>query len=171
MRRSFVAVAAAASLVALAGTANGQSADTTKKMPKEKMEAMDHSKMAGMNHRTMMEMETGMKSPWKELDAYHMLMMATWHPAKDQNDLAPTRAKASAMVTAANTLAASTAPKGCDAPKLQAVAAALSGETQKVADLVTAKADDATLKSAMQALHEKFDVLEMGCTTPKKPTK
>lgn len=170
MRRSFFAVAAAASLVVLTGTANGQSADTAKKKPKEKMEAMDHSKMAGMDQAKMMEMEKGAMSPWKELDAYHQLMMATWHPAKDQNDLAPTRAKASAMVAAAKTLAASSAPKGCDAPKLQTVAAALPAETQKIADLVSAKADDAALKRAMHGLHEKFDVLEMGCTTPKKPT-
>ena len=170
MRRLFIAVAAAASLVALAGTANGQSADTARTMPKEKMETMDHAKMAGMDHSKMMEMEKGMMSPWKELDAFHMLVMATWHPAKDQNDLAPTRAKASAMVTAAKTLAASTAPKACDAPKLLAVAAALPAETQKIADLVSAKAEDAALKSALKALHDQFDALEMGCTTPKKPT-
>ena len=37
-------------------------------------------------------------SPWKEMDAYHMLMMATWHPARDKGDLAPFRAKAKEMV-------------------------------------------------------------------------
>ena len=74
------------------------------------------------------------------------------------------------MVTAAKTLAASTAPKACDAPKLLPVAAALPAETQKIADLVSAKAEDAALKSALKALHDQFDVLEMGCTTSKKPT-
>jgi len=34
--------------------------------------------------------------------------------------------------------------------------------------LVTKKADDAALKAALGALHEKFDVLEMGCAMPKK---
>jgi hypothetical protein len=100
-----------------------------------------------------------------------MLMMATWHPAKDQNDLKPIRAKATAMVDAAKTLAASTAPKGCDAPKLKETAAALPAGTQKVADLVAAKADDAALKTALGALHEQFDVLEMGCTMPKPDKK
>ena len=46
---------------------------------------MDHAKM---------EAEHG-KSPWKELNAYHEFMMATWHPAKGQNDLAPLKSKLS----------------------------------------------------------------------------
>ena len=64
-------------------------------------------------------------------------------------------------------LAASKAPKGCDAPAVKAAATALPAETQGVADLVAKKADDATLKSALKALHEKFDVLEEGCVMPK----
>lgn len=157
----------AAVIMLTAGTAGAQ-ASTEKAKPPVKMEAMDHSKM--MEKEKGMAMEHAM-SPWKELDAYHMLMMATWHPAKDQNDLKPMRDKATAMVDAAKTLAASTAPKGCDAPKLKETAAALPAATQKVADLVTAKADDATLKTALKALHEQFDVLEMGCTMPKSDKK
>ncbi len=133
---------------------------------KEKMAGMDHGKMD-----KMMEMDHA-SGPWKELNAYHELMMATWHPAAAANsDLSPTRAKISDMVVAANTLAASTAPKGCDAPKVKAAVAALPKETQSVADLVAKKADDATLKGAMKSLHQKFEVLEMGCETPKKETK
>ncbi len=123
------------------------------------MGQMDHGKMQEMNHAM---------SPWKELDAYHMLMMATWHPAKDKGDMAPTRAKIGDMVASAKALAASTAPKGCDAPKMKETAAALPKATQGVADLVAKKADDATLKAALGALHEQFDVLEMGCTMPKE---
>lgn len=129
-------------------------------MDKSKMEQMDHSKMEQeMNHAM---------SPWKEMDAYHMLMMATWHPARDKGDLAPFRAKAKEMVASAKALAASTAPKGCDAPKLKETAALLPAETQGAADLVASNANDATIKSALKALHDKFDVLEMGCTMPKK---
>jgi hypothetical protein len=137
-------------------------------------QAMDQKMDHNMDHAAMQPGKMGKEmamSPWKELDAYHELMMATWHPAKDKNDLAPMRAKAAAMVTAANVLAASTAPKGCDAPKLKSAAAALPGETKAVADLVTAKADDVSLKAALKGLHEKFDVLEMGCTMPKAPAK
>ncbi|MBL0169616.1 MAG: hypothetical protein IPP90_02650 [Gemmatimonadaceae bacterium] len=150
-----------AALLLTAATASAQQPPVkTGGMDKAKMEQMDHSKMEQeMNHAM---------SPWKELDAYHMLMMATWHPAKDKGDLAPTRAKIGDMVASAKALAGSTAPKGCDSPKLKATAAALPAETQGVADLVAAKAEDGKLKDAMKALHEKFDVLEAGCVMPKK---
>jgi hypothetical protein len=134
------------------------SAQTTPTKPAE--HKMDHK----MEHK---DDANHAMSPWKELDAYHMLMMATWHPAKDKSDMAPTRAKIGEMVASAKVLAASKAPKGCDAPAVKAAASALPAETQSVADLVAKKADDATLKSALKALHEKFDVLEEGCVMPK----
>lgn len=149
------AVIPAIALCVLGGTLSAQQPPA--KTPPRMEHQMGHD-MQGMDHAM---------SPWKELDAFHMLMMATWHPAKDKGDLAPARAKIGEMLASAKALAASTAPKGCDAPAMQTAAKALPAETQKVADLVSKKADDAVLKSAMSALHEKFDVLEMGCTMPK----
>ena len=155
MTRRIIAVAALCLVSSVASTQQPPVKATEKKM-----EAMDHSKM---------EMGTdkheGM-SPWKELDGYHMLMMATWHPAKDMNDLKPIRAKSVELVASAKTLAASNAPKGCDSPALKAAAKALPGESQKVADLVAKNADDAALKTALSALHDTFDVLEEGCKKP-----
>ncbi len=124
--------------------------------------AMDHNKM---DHGAM----HGAKADaWKELDAYHMLMMATWHPAKQNNDMAPIRAKASEMVAAAKVVAASKAPASCQKPELLKAQAGLTGETEKVAALVTKKASDADLKTALGTLHEKFEVLEEGCNTGMK---
>ena len=56
---------------------------------------MDHAKMdhSKMDH-SKMDHGAATADGWKELDAYHLLIMATWHPAKDKNDLAPIRAKA-----------------------------------------------------------------------------
>jgi hypothetical protein len=125
------------------------------------MAGMDHSKMAGMDHNAMQDKMMG---GWKELDAYHMLMMATWHPAKDKNDLAPIRAKATEMVASAKVVAASKAPASCGGKaEIVKAQAALPAETEKVAKLVAAKASDADLKAGLKALHDKFDVLEMGC--------
>lgn len=118
---------------------------------------MDHSKM---------EMDHAM-SPWKELDAFHMLVMATWHPAAKSSDMAPTRAKAGELVASAKVLAASTAPKGCDAPKVKEAVKGLPAEAQGIADLVAKNADDATLKAALKTLHDKFEVAEEGCVMPK----
>jgi hypothetical protein len=133
---------------------------------KAAMAGMDHSKMAGMDHGAMQDkMKSGAKAEaWKELDAYHALMMATWHPAKEKNDLAPFRAKAAEMVASAKVVAASKAPASCGS-KAEVIAAqkALPAETEKAAKLVSPKTTDADLKAALKTLHDKFDVLEMGC--------
>jgi hypothetical protein len=130
------------------------------------MAGMDHSKMGGMDHAAMHEqMMKGQKGEsWKELDAYHALMMATWHPAKDSSNLAPFRARAAEMVAAAKTVAASKAPASCGG-KAEIVAAqkALPAETEKAATLAAGKTSDADLKAALKGLHDKFEVLEMGC--------
>ncbi len=119
---------------------------------------MDHAKM--MDHS---KMENGAKAEgWKELDAYHMLMMATWHPAKDKNDLAPIRAKATEMVASAKLVAASKGPMACQKPELLKAQAGLPVETEKVAAMVAAKATDADLKAGLKGLHDSFDLLE-GC--------
>lgn len=122
--------------------------------PPAKAETMDHAAM----HNAMQG------AAWKELDAYHELMMATWHPAKEKNDMAPIRAKASEMVASAKLVAASKAPASCASkPEIQKAQAGLPGETEKVAKLVAAKANDADLKAGLKALHDAFDVLEHGC--------
>lgn len=150
------------------GAKGGKGATGTKGDAKEHA-GMDH---AGMDHAAMhaehMKQQGAKAAAWKELDAYHALMMATWHPAKDKNDLAPTRAQIGSMVVAAKSVAASKAPGTCSTPALTEAQAGLVGETEKVAGLVSANADDAALKSAMKSLHDKFEVLEEGCNTGMK---
>jgi hypothetical protein len=119
-----------------------------------------------MNHGKEQHGEDHAASGWKELDMYHALMMATWHPAKDKNDLAAIRAQAPQMVESATTLAKSTAPARCDTPRNREAAAKLPAQTRVVADLVTKQADDATLKAALKTLHDQFEVLEEGCAAP-----
>ncbi|MBL0940006.1 MAG: hypothetical protein IBJ03_14020 [Gemmatimonadaceae bacterium] len=120
------------------------------------------------DHAAHMQHGDHAASKWKELDAYHMLMMATWHPAKQNNDLAPARAKLAEMSTAAKAVAASKAPAACQNPELLKAQASLATETEKVAAMVGKKADDATLKEALKGLHDKFEVLEEGCNTGMK---
>ncbi|WP_310571433.1 hypothetical protein [Gemmatimonas sp.] len=120
--------------------------------------AMDHSKM---------DHGAAKAEGWKELDAYHMLMMATWHPAKDKNDLAPIRAKATEMVASAKLVAASKSPMACQKPELIKAQAGLPVETEKVAAMVAAKVAAAELKAGLKGLHDSFDVLE-GCASGMK---
>ena len=106
-------------------------------------------------------------SGWKQLDSYHMLMMATWHPIKDKGELTPLREMVGKMVASAETLAVSTAPKACATPELKTAAETLVTETKRVAEMVANKANDSLLTLAMHNLHEQFEVLEQGC----KPAK
>lgn len=123
----------------------------------------DHAALHAEHMKQMQAGKAAKAEAWKELDAYHMLMMATWHPAKDNNDLSATRAKIGEMVAAAKAVAASKAPAACQKPELSTAQAGLTGETEKVAALVSRKADDAALRSAMKSLHDRFEVLEEGC--------
>lgn len=102
------------------------------------------------------------RSGWKELDAYHDVMSAAWHPAK-HDSFAPARRSASALVTAATTWAKATAPKGCEAPAVKTAIARLVPESEAVAALVARNADDATLTAALKTVHDTFDVVEEGC--------
>ena len=103
-------------------------------------------------------------SGWKELDAFHALMMQTWHPASATNDLAPARAKAGAMADAARAWAAATVPAACDKPDVRATIARLATDSRTLADLAARpETTDAALKLALKALHDRFEVVEHGC--------
>ncbi len=136
---------------------SGSLAAQAKSVPAKPME-MDHGKM------DMQEPATG----WKELDAFHELMAASWHPASGKNDLAPAKTKAADMAKAARTWADSKAPKGCDTPKLKEALTKVNASTQDYAALVAKGSDDATIKAKLGAIHEAFEVVEMGCK-PEKP--
>ena len=159
MTRSLRLLATVTVLSAATTPLAAQSAPPVRKTPP----AMDHGKMdhGAMDHAKMHG--GGGTASWKELDAYHQLMMATWHPAKERNDLGPIRAQVEAMVKAAELVGRSTPPGSCARPELAAARTGLAGETRKVAALVKAKADDAALKTALSRLHEAFEVLEEGC--------
>jgi hypothetical protein len=51
-----------------------------------------------------------MMGPWKEMNAFHRVLGATWHPAS-KNDLVPLRVRAKELKAAADAWAASKAPE------------------------------------------------------------
>lgn len=150
---------AVATIAALALTSISLAAQT-KPAPVKPME-MDHG------HMDMKEPASG----WKELDAFHELMAASWHPASGKNDLAPAKAKAVEMAKAAKVWADSKPPKGCDTPKIMDALTKVNASTQAYAALVTKGSDDATIKTKLGAIHETFEVVEMGCKPEKAPAK
>ena len=159
MIRHLTRALAAAALVATAASAAAAQSSTPPatgtKVAKEPVAAHggDHHAMSG----------------WKELDAFHMLMMQTWHPAQGKNDLAPTRAKAGAMADAARAWAAAAVPAACDTPETRSTIARLATDSRALADLAARPAaTDAELKAALKALHDRFEHVEHGCH-PGKP--
>ena len=157
----------AASLGTTSVEAQAGKADKSGKAAKSAQPAMDHGKDHNMEHAKG-PMSDHAQSGWKELDAYHQLMMDTWHPAKGKNDMKPFKARANDMAAAAKLLSMSTPPKGCDAPGLRKASTDLSPATADAAVLVARNASDAELKTALAALHERFEVLEKGCSAQAK---
>jgi hypothetical protein len=98
------------------------------------------------------------------MDAFHLLMMQTWHPASSKSDLAPARARATAMADAARAWAAAPVPKACDTPVNRAALKTLDTDARAFAELAAKPATtDAALKASLKALHDRFEPLEEGC--------
>ena len=101
-------------------------------------------------------------SGWKELDAYHMVMMQVWHPAKEKGDLAPIRGQAGKLADAADVWARATVPSACDTPDNRANIATIRTESRALVTLA-GSGSDADLKAALAAVHERFELVNRGC--------
>jgi hypothetical protein len=99
---------------------------------------------------------------WKELDAYHMVMMGVWHPAKEKADLKPIRAKADSLALAADVWAKAAVPKACDSPDNRAMIARVNADSKALATLVKT-GSDADVMAALKAVHDRFEVVNRGC--------
>ncbi len=101
---------------------------------------------------------------WMEMDAFHNVLAATWHPASKSDDLQPLRARAGALADAARAWAAAAMPKACDTPETRTTIAALATDARALADLAAKPATtDAQLKASLKALHDRFEPVEQGC--------
>jgi hypothetical protein len=115
---------------------------------------------------TTMDMAHEENSGWKELDAFHVLLAGSWHPAAMSNDLNPARAKAAELSKAAQTWFASTIPVPCDTKEIRDARTLVASESAALEQLVAKQATSADLKSALKTLHGHFEVVEKKC----KPT-
>lgn len=113
---------------------------------KHDMEKMDH--MAG---------------PWKEMNAFHKLLGATYHPVADKKNVKPLREKADALAAAAREWAASTPPASCNTQEVKSTVAAISTDALAIGNQVLAQAADAELAKAITSLHDKFEGVEKKC--------
>lgn len=145
---AFVLVVATA--VVLPNGLAAQAAQTPPAKPHNMMDMSGHHDMNAI-------------SGWKELDAFHALLAAAWHPAEKSNDLKPVREKATALSEAADKWAASTVPSACDTKKIRDAIKDVAAKSKDVAKLVATEAKDSEVKKALGDMHTRFEAAESGC--------
>lgn len=125
--------------------------DSTKPKP-------DSARMGGMSDHMM--------GPWKEMNAFHSVMGATWHPASARNDLAPLKARAKDLATAAEAWLASkppVTPASCGSAAVKSAVTKVVTEAKGLVALLESGADDDKLKAALKKVHDEFEVAEHAC--------
>lgn len=114
-------------------------------------------------HQDQAAQQGHMASGWKEMDAFHKLLGATYHPVEKSGDVKPLRAGASDLSAAARAWAASTPPASCNTEDLRSAVTTISIDALAIANQTLANASDADLKTAITALHDKFEKVEKSC--------
>ena len=129
------------------------------------LSAQDSTKPKPDSARARM-MEHHMSGPWKEMNAFHHVLRATWHPAEHDGDLAPLKSRVKELLKAADAWAASkppAMPASCNSEPVRAAATKVAAETRALSALVDSKTDDAKLKAALKSVHDAFEVAEKAC--------
>jgi hypothetical protein len=117
--------------------------DTTKPKP-------DSARAGMMDHH--------MAGPWKEMNAFHHVLGATWHPADHEGNLAPLKSRAKELL---NTAPAT--PAGCGSDAVRGAATKVAMEMKALVALLDSRSEDAKLKAALKGVHDAFEIAEKGC--------
>ena len=102
------------------------------------------------------------KKSWKEMDDFHSVMSATFHPA-EEGKLAPIKKRSMEMADKAVAWQKSTAPEGYDKEKVNASLTKLVEGTKELHKLVKAKSSDKILKEKLSGLHDIFHEIMEKC--------
>ncbi len=114
--------------------------------------------------KTGHEMEAGhMKSAWKEMDTFHTVLAAAYHPASSKKDVGPLREKANDLAFAAKSWSTSTPPASCNTAEVKSRVATIASDALAIANEVLASATDASLLTSIDELHTKFEKVEKAC--------
>jgi hypothetical protein len=99
-------------------------------------------------------------APWKELDEYHKVMAATFHPSEEGN-LQPIRERSGELAAKAKTLYKSSIPTAYQKPGVKETLKLLAKESKALDKMVQRKKSDAEVTKALAALHDRFhEVME-----------
>lgn len=130
---------------------------------KHDMSAMQGGKMSDSAMKAMMKgMKPGAEmTGWKELDAFHGMMQATWHGAMD-NDLRAAKAMSGDVVKSAEAWVKSAGPAGCDNAALRKALPGIVADARAY-DAIAKSGTDAEVKAALKKVHDGFEQVAMPC--------
>lgn len=100
------------------------------------------------------------KAAWKELDDYHAVMAATFHPAEEGN-LQPVLTRAGELAEKATVLKKSAVPADYQKEGVKTSVDLLAKESKALAKMIKQKKPEAEVKKGIFALHDRFhEVME-----------
>lgn len=102
------------------------------------------------------------KSNWKEMEIFHSLMSATFHPSEEGN-LKPLKAKSDSLLLAAKSWKAAKVPAGFKPLETTETLTKLVKQCALVSASVKAKKDEVTLKAQIKEAHEIFHTVAEKC--------
>ncbi|MFM7196081.1 MAG: hypothetical protein ACKOYP_15040 [Bacteroidota bacterium] len=97
---------------------------------------------------------------WPELDAFHEVMAAAWHPVADSSNFEPARTNAAAMEQQAKVWLGAPIPNGLDKEATAARLKALLDSCGSFKLAVEAGRPDSLLKPSLARLHHMFHGLQ-----------
>ncbi|MEO8405079.1 MAG: hypothetical protein ABI480_10800 [Chitinophagaceae bacterium] len=106
--------------------------------------------------------QTTTKPKWAEMDDFHGIMAATFHPSEEGN-LLPIKTRSEELVTKAKEWQKSTAPAGYDKAAIKATLKKLVNGAYELDKLVKSNATDKVLTEKLSALHDVFHEIMEKC--------
>jgi outer membrane lipoprotein-sorting protein len=96
---------------------------------------------------------------WKEMDDFHMLMAESFHPFKDSANLAPAKAGAATMASAAEKWAGSTLPEKVNNDDMKSKLASLNEGNASLVQTINA-GDDKAIGEQLTKVHDLFHAIQ-----------
>jgi hypothetical protein len=102
------------------------------------------------------------KAPWKEMEAFHDVMAATFHPS-EEGKLEPIKSRSQEMLDKAVAWQTSAAPQGYDKNAVKSSLKKLVTGAKEINKLVKNNAADPVLKEKLSSLHDVFHEIMEKC--------
>lgn len=102
------------------------------------------------------------KAKWKEMDEFHSVMSATFHPAEEGN-LEPIKKRSGEMLEKATAWEGSEAPAGYDKKAVKSTLKKLVKGAKEIDKMVKENAADKALTDKLSGLHDIFHEIMEKC--------